>query len=107
MNILDSQFGAIDFKGQYVSIRLFQSITIISGIISFIIGFYRQNLIELLGIYGAGIILGLLPNYLTKITVPPWPYLNSAPVPWLSSLSPPKPSASSTTDASTQEKKES
>ncbi|KAJ9059332.1 hypothetical protein DSO57_1003534 [Entomophthora muscae] len=100
MNILDSQFGAIDFKGQYVSMRLFQSITIISGIISFIIGFYRQNLIELLGIYGAGIILGLL------ITVPPWPYLNSAPVPWLSSLAPPKPSASSTTDASTQEKKE-
>ncbi|KAI9292118.1 SPC12-domain-containing protein [Neoconidiobolus thromboides FSU 785] len=71
--------GIIDFKGQHDALLLFRVLTIVSAIVSFSIGFYRQSLQELWFIFAGCVGLTLF------LTLLPWPYINKTKINWLPS----------------------
>ncbi|KAK4540930.1 hypothetical protein LTR36_008438 [Oleoguttula mirabilis] len=69
--------GEIDFKGQQLAELLTYALLTISGIIAFLAGFVTQNIYQTLYIGLGGTALTFL------VVVPPWPYYNQNPQPWL------------------------
>ncbi|KAH8669816.1 microsomal signal peptidase 12 kDa subunit-domain-containing protein [Ilyonectria robusta] len=69
--------GQIDFEGQKVTELLATILLVISGALSFFIGYILQD-IKLAVYVGLG---GTALTFL--VTVPPWPIYNKNPVKWL------------------------
>ncbi|KAJ2906204.1 microsomal signal peptidase 12kDa subunit [Zalerion maritima] len=75
--IRDVAEGQIDFEGQKLAEQLGTISLIISGFLSFIIGYIQQD-IKLALWTGLG---GTAATFL--LVVPPWPFFNKNPVKWL------------------------
>ncbi|TKA28996.1 hypothetical protein B0A50_03408 [Salinomyces thailandicus] len=73
--------GEIDFEGQKLAELLTYAILSISGVIAFLAGYLTQNIYNTLYIGLGGTALTFL------IVVPPWPFFNQHPQPWLPSKS--------------------
>ncbi|KAK5109523.1 hypothetical protein LTR62_006975 [Meristemomyces frigidus] len=69
--------GEIDFKGQRLVEFLTYTLLTISGLLAFLVGFSTQDIYRTLYIGLAGTALTFL------ICVPPWPFYNWNPLPWL------------------------
>ncbi|EEU39177.1 uncharacterized protein NECHADRAFT_102736 [Fusarium vanettenii 77-13-4] len=69
--------GQIDFEGQKIAELLATVLLVISGILSFVVGYVLQDI--KLAVY-----IGLGGTALTfLLAVPPWPFYNKHPVKWL------------------------
>lgn len=69
--------GQIDFEGQKLAELLATVLLTISGFLSFVVGFFLQDI--KLAVY-----LGLAGTAVTfLVVVPPWPFFNRHPVKWL------------------------
>jgi len=69
--------GQIDFEGQRLAEFLTTALLAIVGGISFIVGFFRQDI-------KSALLIGLGGTVLTFLAVvPPWPIFNKHPVKWL------------------------
>lgn len=66
-----------DFKGQQLADTISTALLTISGILAFLVGFINQDIYQTLYI-GLG---GTAVTFL--IVVPPWPFFNQNPQPWL------------------------
>lgn len=66
-----------DFKGQQLAENISTALLTISGILAFLVGFINQNIYHTLYIGLGGTALTFL------IVVPPWPFFNQSPQPWL------------------------
>lgn len=66
-----------DFEGQRLAELLTYGLLTLTGIISFLVGFSSQNIHHTLYIGLGGTALTFL------IVVPPWPFFNTHPLPWL------------------------
>ena len=66
-----------DFKGQQTAEYISTGLLTISGILAFLVGFLNQNIYQTLYIGLGGTALTFL------IVVPPWPFFNQNPPPWL------------------------
>ncbi|KAH8768059.1 microsomal signal peptidase 12 kDa subunit-domain-containing protein [Hyaloscypha finlandica] len=69
--------GQIDFEGQKLAELLATAVLATVGAISFIVGFFLQDIKLSLYIGLGGTALSLL------LIVPPWPFFNRHPVKWL------------------------
>jgi len=69
--------GQIDFEGQKLAELLATGLLAVAGAISFIVGFFLQDIKLALYIGLAGTALTFL------LVVPPWPFFNRHPVKWL------------------------
>ncbi|KAK5119936.1 hypothetical protein LTR85_007012 [Meristemomyces frigidus] len=69
--------GEIDFAGQRLSEFLTHALLTISGVIAFLAGFATQDIYQTLYIGLGGTALTFL------VVVPPWPFYNQHPQPWL------------------------
>ncbi|KXN70210.1 SPC12-domain-containing protein [Conidiobolus coronatus NRRL 28638] len=77
---IDFPSGNIDFEGQQTATNIAYAILYTFVFISFGVGFYLQDLVLMLYIFGGGVALTFL------VTLPPWPFLNRTPVKWLPSF---------------------
>ncbi|KDQ10899.1 hypothetical protein BOTBODRAFT_115236, partial [Botryobasidium botryosum FD-172 SS1] len=68
-----------DFEGQRMAEQLMNYTLYPATVIAFIVGFAFQSLRLSFSILGAAVLL------LCLLVLPPWPYLNQHPVPWLPS----------------------
>ncbi|KAI1213282.1 SPC12-domain-containing protein [Annulohypoxylon truncatum] len=75
--VRDAVDGQIDFEGQKLAEILATAVLVIVGGISFLVGFFLQDITLALKIGLAGTALTFL------IVVPPWPFFNRHPVKWL------------------------
>ena len=66
-----------DFEGQRLAELLTTILLSISGVIAFFAGFVTQNIFQTLYIGLGGTALTFL------VVVPPWPFYNQHPLPWL------------------------
>ncbi|KAI1431598.1 microsomal signal peptidase 12kDa subunit [Xylaria sp. CBS 124048] len=69
--------GQIDFEGQKLAELLTTTILSIVGAITFLVGFFLQDIALALRMGLAGTALTFL------VVVPPWPFFNRHPVKWL------------------------
>ncbi|KAI0603239.1 microsomal signal peptidase 12kDa subunit [Biscogniauxia sp. FL1348] len=69
--------GQIDFEGQKLAEILATALLSIAGAISFLVGFFLQDIALALKIGLGGTALTFL------LVVPPWPFFNRHPVQWL------------------------
>ncbi|KAK0291732.1 hypothetical protein LTR91_010438 [Friedmanniomyces endolithicus] len=69
--------GEIDFEGQRLADLLTYALLSLSGAIAFLVGFSTQNIYQTLYIGLGGTALTFLA------VVPPWPFYNQHPLPWL------------------------
>ncbi|PVH85500.1 microsomal signal peptidase 12kDa subunit [Cadophora sp. DSE1049] len=69
--------GQIDFEGQRLAEYLATALLAIFGAISFIVGYFQQDIKRAL-LIGLG---GTAATFL--LVVPPWPFFNRHPVKWL------------------------
>lgn len=67
-----------DFKGQLLAERLSTALLSISGLLAFLVGYVTQNIYQTLYVGLGGTALTFL------VVVPPWPFFNQSPQPWLS-----------------------
>ncbi|TVY49899.1 Signal peptidase complex subunit [Lachnellula occidentalis] len=69
--------GQIDFEGQKLAELLATFLLAVVGVISFVVGFFKQDikLALYIGLGGTALTLALI--------VPPWPFFNRHPVRWL------------------------
>ncbi|KAF5647776.1 microsomal signal peptidase 12kda subunit [Fusarium sp. NRRL 25303] len=75
--IRDVVDGQIDFEGQKLAELLATVLLVISGLVSFVVGYFLQDI--KLAVY-----LGLGGTALTfLVVVPAWPFYNKHPVKWL------------------------
>lgn len=73
--------GQIDFEGQKLAEILATVLLTVSGFLSFVVGFFLQDI--KLAVY-----IGLAGTAITFfVVVPPWPFFNRNPVKWLQSNS--------------------
>ncbi|KAI1454943.1 SPC12-domain-containing protein [Annulohypoxylon moriforme] len=75
--VRDAVDGQIDFEGQKLAEILATVALVIAGGVSFLVGFFLQDIALALKIGLAGTALTFL------IVVPPWPFFNRHPVKWL------------------------
>ncbi|KAI1495679.1 microsomal signal peptidase 12kDa subunit [Biscogniauxia marginata] len=75
--IRDVVDGQIDFEGQRVADILATALLSVTGAISFLVGFFLQDIALALKIGLAGTALTFL------LIVPPWPFFKRHPVQWL------------------------
>lgn len=68
-----------DFHGQKLSELLTYALLSLAGVIAFLVGFVTQNIYQTLYIGLGGTALTFL------VVVPPWPFYNQHPQPWLPS----------------------
>jgi len=66
-----------DFEGQRLAELLTYALLTVSGIVAFLAGFITQNIYHTLYVGLGGTTLTFL------LVVPPWPYFNKNPQPWL------------------------
>jgi signal peptidase complex subunit 1 len=66
-----------DFAGQALAERLSTLLLSISGLLAFLVGYSTQNIYQTLYVGLGGTALTFL------VVVPPWPFFNQAPQPWL------------------------
>ncbi|KAH6661250.1 microsomal signal peptidase 12kDa subunit [Truncatella angustata] len=69
--------GQIDFEGQKLAELLATVLLSAVGVVSFLVGFFLQNITLALKVGLAGTALTFLA------IVPPWPFFNQHPVKWL------------------------
>jgi len=69
--------GQIDFEGQRLAELLSTVLLSTFGLLAFLIGFITQNIVYTLWIGLGGTALTFV------VVVPPWPFFNRNPVPWL------------------------
>ncbi|KAI5287621.1 hypothetical protein KEM52_001498, partial [Ascosphaera acerosa] len=69
--------GQIDFEGQRLAESISTVLLYLSGALSFVAGYIRQDVFVTLWTFLAGSTLAML------VTVPPWPIFNKHPVQWL------------------------
>ncbi|KAK6075381.1 microsomal signal peptidase 12kDa subunit [Seiridium cupressi] len=69
--------GQIDFEGQKLAELLATVLLASVGVVSFLVGFFLQNITLALKVGLAGTALTFL------VVVPPWPFFNKHPVKWL------------------------
>ncbi|KAK5134819.1 hypothetical protein LTR08_006051 [Meristemomyces frigidus] len=69
--------GEIDFEGQRLAELLTYALLSISGVVAFLAGFVTQDIYQTLYIGLGGTALTFLA------VVPPWPFFNQHPQPWL------------------------
>ncbi|EPQ67525.1 Bgt-3447 [Blumeria graminis f. sp. tritici] len=69
--------GQIDFEGQKLNESLATSLLVVAGVVSFLYGYFRQDIIQTLYIGLGGTALTFF------LVVPPWPFYRSHPVKWL------------------------
>nr|POF20794.1 signal peptidase complex subunit 1 [Quercus suber] len=74
---LTDQHCAQDFKGQALADFLSTTLLVIAGIVSFLAGWFTNNIYNTLYVGLGGTALTFL------IVVPPWPVYNRNPLPWL------------------------
>ncbi|KFY68470.1 hypothetical protein V496_01092 [Pseudogymnoascus sp. VKM F-4515 (FW-2607)] len=75
--VRDVAEGQIDFEGQRLAELLATVVLAVVGAIAFVIGFVRQDITLALYVGLGGTALAFL------LVVPPWPFFNRNPVPWL------------------------
>ncbi|KAI1398934.1 SPC12-domain-containing protein [Hypoxylon fuscum] len=75
--VRDAVEGQIDFEGQKLAEILATAILAIVGGVSFLVGFFLQDIALALKIGLGGTALAFL------LVVPPWPFFNKHPVKWL------------------------
>ncbi|KAJ5232001.1 microsomal signal peptidase subunit SPC12 [Penicillium chermesinum] len=78
-SLQDALEGQIDFHGQRLTQLLSNVLLIISGVISFIVGFIYEDIHLTLWVGLGGTLLTAL------VVVPPWPFYNQNPATWLGS----------------------
>lgn len=66
-----------DFRGQRLAEYISTALLTITGIISFLVGFVAQDIVKALYVGLAGTALAFV------VVVPPWPFFNQNPLPWL------------------------
>ena len=66
-----------DFAGQRLAEQISTGLLSISGIVAFLVGFITQNIYHTLYLGLGGTALTFL------VVVPPWPFFNQKPLPWL------------------------
>ncbi len=66
-----------DFHGQSLAETLSTALLSLSGVLAFIVGFLTQNIWQTLYVGLGGTALTFL------VVVPPWPFFNQHPLPWL------------------------
>lgn len=69
--------GLQDFEGQRLAEYLTYGLLSLAGVIAFLVGFTTQNIYQTLYIGLGGTALTFL------VVVPPWPFFNQHPQPWL------------------------
>ncbi|KAH9903725.1 microsomal signal peptidase 12kDa subunit [Xylariomycetidae sp. FL2044] len=69
--------GQIDFEGQKLAELLATALLAISGAVSFLVGFFLQDIALALKIGLAGTAITFL------VVVPPWPFFKKSPLNWL------------------------
>ncbi|KAI0013956.1 SPC12-domain-containing protein [Xylariaceae sp. FL0662B] len=69
--------GQIDFEGQKLAELLATAVLTIVGVVSFLVGFFLQDIALALKIGLGGTALTFL------LVVPPWPFFNKHPLKWL------------------------
>ena len=67
----------MDFKGQHRAEKLATNMIIYTSLVSFLIGWMRQDFTLMLGLFVAGMIVTLIA------TVPNWPMYNRHPIAWV------------------------
>ncbi|KAI0127488.1 microsomal signal peptidase 12 kDa subunit-domain-containing protein [Xylariales sp. AK1849] len=75
--VRDAVDGQIDFEGQKLAELLATVLLAAAGVISFLVGFFLQDIALALKVGLAGTALTFL------VIVPPWPFFNQHPVKWL------------------------
>jgi len=70
----------MDYQGQQLSERMYQSITIIFGFFSWIAGFWYSDFSITFYGWFCGLVLSLL------LCIPNWPMFRTKPVKWLSEI---------------------
>ncbi|KFX99709.1 hypothetical protein O988_00839 [Pseudogymnoascus sp. VKM F-3808] len=75
--VRDLAEGQIDFEGQRLAELLATVLLAVAGAIAFVVGFVRQDITLALYVGLAGTALAFV------VVVPPWPFFNQNPVPWL------------------------
>ncbi|OCK82821.1 microsomal signal peptidase 12 kDa subunit [Lepidopterella palustris CBS 459.81] len=75
--VRDAFEGQIDFEGQRLSELITTVLLGAAGIIAFIVGYINQDIYQTLWIGLAGTTLTFFA------VVPPWPFYNKNPLPWL------------------------
>ncbi|PSN71584.1 microsomal signal peptidase 12 kDa subunit [Corynespora cassiicola Philippines] len=79
--VRDAVEGQIDFEGQRLAELLTTVLLGAAGIVAFLVGFVNQDIRLALYVGLAGTALTFL------VTIPPWPFYNKNPEPWLPPLS--------------------
>lgn len=69
--------GQIDFQGQSLAEEIGTYSLILAGILSFLIGYIKQDIILALWIGLGGAAVSII------LVVPPWPFYNKNPLKWL------------------------
>ncbi len=67
----------MDFKGQHRAETLATKMMIFTSVMSFLVGWMRQDFTLMLGLFVAGVIATLV------VTVPNWPMYNRHPITWV------------------------
>lgn len=67
----------VDFKGQELSEKLFQTCIVLFSAVAFVVGYSVGSFSVLMYIFGSGVALAAV------ISVPDYPYLNQYPLEWL------------------------
>ncbi|KAG2196636.1 hypothetical protein INT46_002344 [Mucor plumbeus] len=78
MSFADVLECTIDFDGQKLAEQLTHYLLILSGIVSFIVGYSMQSMQILLIVFTAGLALT------ASVVIPPWPMYNKHPQPFIS-----------------------
>ncbi|CRG88559.1 microsomal signal peptidase subunit SPC12, putative [Talaromyces islandicus] len=78
-SLQDAFEGQIDFHGQRLAETLSTVLLIISGAVAFLVGYIQQDIYLTLWIGLAG------TAFTALVVIPPWPFYNQNPQPWLNS----------------------
>lgn len=71
----------MDFKGQERSEKLALKMIIVTAVVSFFLGYFKQDFSLMMGLFATGFLITFL------ITVPNWPMYNKHPIDWVKSKS--------------------
>lgn len=71
----------MDFKGQERSEKLGLKMLIVTAVVCFFLGYYKQDFRLMMGLFAAGFLLTFV------ITVPNWPMYNKHPIEWVQTKS--------------------
>lgn len=71
----------MDFKGQQRSEKLALKMLVTTAVISFLLGYFKQDFMLMMGLFGTGFLVTF------AVTVPNWPMYNKDPIEWVRSKS--------------------